>query len=96
MNRIKHIFKHTFHKVERIYQKVEVRIFALLEERGLTKKQIDDLALKMDVIGASIVAQLFVFPSKSNVLGFVACLLSLIFCGIIWSITFIMKGYDDE
>lgn len=70
-------------------------IHSILGKYNPTEKQIDDLANKLDILGGAIIAQSMLFPFGSNLLSNILIVLSILFCGIIWMTTFIMKGYKN-
>lgn len=83
-------------QVNRIYSTFRSHIFSLIEEKQLTQKQLDDLATKLDILGGGTVAQALIWQVESLWISFLMIIISFIFCAILWTTTFIMKGYVYE
>ena len=83
-------------KVKCICQITKGRIYSIIEKYNLTEKQLDDFTLKLDILGVGAVTQALAWPVKSAWLSVLMIIISFAFCAIIWTITFIVKGYKNE
>lgn len=77
--------------IQRIYQEDKQRTDALLDQCDYTPEQINDLATKLDIIGAGAVGQAFAWSDQTA--GSMLILSCCGLCVILWYYTFIMKGY---
>lgn len=80
----------------RLYRKSRDIIFSLLDDYGWTEKQADAMATKLDIFGAFAVTQAWFGLTKYGWdfwLALAVFLLSLLFCAILWTAAFILKGY---
>ena len=85
----------TFTRLRAVYMKIRHQLFLLISDKKLTIKQVDAIATKLDILGVFVVTQAFLNITDSVVFSAVLVILSLIFCAILWTIAFILKGYED-
>ena len=85
----------TFTRLRAVYIKIRHQLFLLIADKKLTIKQVDAIATKLDILGVFVVTQAFLNITDSVVFSAVLVIFSLIFCAILWTIAFILKGYED-
>lgn len=89
------MIKHVTQKLKRFYQKNQLRIFSTLDRHQFSKEQINDFAMKVDIIGGAIVAQAIAWNAPSPIIQWLFIILAIFICAILWITTFIMKGYQE-
>lgn len=90
------LFTYAIARFACLYSLCRICIHEILTEYQPSQKQIDDFANKLDIIGGAAVAQSVLSSFDTAWLNHLMVVLSVIFCGIIWTVTFIMKGYKND
>ncbi|WP_037586031.1 hypothetical protein [Stenoxybacter acetivorans] len=78
------------------YRKLNRKLISLLRIERFNDKQIDALATKMDIFGAFLVTQAWfglTIYGWNVWIWLVVFLFSLLFCAILWTLAFDLKGY---
>ena len=84
-----------FTRLRAVYMKIRHQLFSLIADKKLTIKQVDAIATKQDILGVFVVTQAFLNITDNVAFSAVLVIFSLIFCAILWTIAFILKGYED-
>ena len=82
-------------QVKNLYPKVKHRLFSWITKYQLTVKQVDAIATKLDIFGVFVVTQAFLNITDHVLLSIAIVTFSLICCAILWTIAFILKGYEN-
>ena len=80
------------------YRWLEAGILSFLTKGRLSEKQVDALAVKLDLFGVFCVTQVWFALTKYGWHFWPTLVLfvfSLFFCAILWIVAFIMKGYKN-
>ena len=81
-------------RVKSLYQKVQHRIISWIFARKLTVRQVDTIATKLDIFGGVLVTQAFVVAGDKTFLHILLLCICIVLCAILWTIAFILKGYE--
>ena len=81
-------------RVKSLYQKVQHRIISWIFARKLTVRQVDTIATKLDIFVGVLVTQAFVVAGDKTFLNILLLCICIVLCAILWTIAFILKGYE--